>query len=87
MLVVGCRVRGGGDAVPRDLLHDVADKSSALAEVTLGARDTGLDLARGDFLFVAHVLVYALAVLPLPSQMLGEFRHDLGVCGSGARTQ
>lgn len=38
------------DAVPRNLLHDVADKSSALAEVALGAGDTGLDLARGDFL-------------------------------------
>lgn len=36
--------------LPGDLLDDVTDESGALAQVTLGARDTGLDNARGGFL-------------------------------------
>ena len=36
--------------VPGDLLDDVTDESGALAEVTLGARDTGGGLAGGDLL-------------------------------------
>lgn len=36
--------------LPSNLLDDVADESSALAQVTLGAGDTGLDDAGGGFL-------------------------------------
>lgn len=36
---------------PSDLLDDVTDKRSAFAEVTLGARDTGLDNASGGLLY------------------------------------
>lgn len=37
--------------VPSDLLDDVPNERSALAEVALHARDTRLRLARGDFLY------------------------------------
>jgi hypothetical protein len=40
-----------GKGVPGNLLHNIPHESSALAEVTLGARDTGLHLARGDLLY------------------------------------
>jgi len=39
----------GGEA--RNLLDNVPHESSALAEVALGARNTGLRLARGDLLY------------------------------------
>lgn len=37
--------------VPRNLLHDIPNESSPLAQVALHARDTRLWLARGDFLY------------------------------------
>lgn len=37
--------------VPGNLLDNVPHESSALAEVALGARNTGLRLARGDLLY------------------------------------
>ena len=40
-----------GKGVPRNLLHNIPHESGALAEVALGARDTGLHLARGDLLY------------------------------------
>jgi hypothetical protein len=40
-----------GKGVPRNLLDNVPHESSALAEVALGARNTGLRLARGDLLY------------------------------------
>lgn len=40
-----------GKGVPSNLLHNIPHESSALAEVALGARDTGLHLARGDLLY------------------------------------
>lgn len=39
-----------GQDLPSNLLDDVADESGALAQVTLGAGDTGLDDAGGGFL-------------------------------------
>lgn len=36
---------------PSNLLDDVPDESSALAQVALGARDTGLNNARGSLLY------------------------------------
>lgn len=42
----------GGDGVPRNLLNNVADESSPLAQMTLLARHTGLWLVRGDFLHI-----------------------------------
>lgn len=36
--------------LPSNLLDDVPNESSALAQVTLGAGNTGLDNARGGFL-------------------------------------
>lgn len=41
---------GGGQGLPSNLLDDVADEGGALAQVTLGAGDTGLDDAGGGFL-------------------------------------
>ena len=43
--------RWWGKVVPRNLLHNIPHESGALAEVALGARDTGLHLARGDLLY------------------------------------
>jgi hypothetical protein len=40
-----------GKGVPGNLLDNVPHESSALAEVALGARNTGLRLARGDLLY------------------------------------
>lgn len=40
-----------GKGVPRNLLDNVPHERSALAEVALGARNTGLRLARGDLLY------------------------------------
>ena len=45
------RRRWWGKVVPRNLLHNIPHESGALAEVALGARDTGLHLARGDLLY------------------------------------
>lgn len=41
---------GGNQHLPSNLLDDVADEGGALAQVTLGAGDTGLDDAGGGFL-------------------------------------
>lgn len=41
----------GSEDVPRNLLDDVPNESSALAEVALHARDTRLHRAGGDFLY------------------------------------
>lgn len=37
--------------LPSDLLDDLPNESGALAQVTLGARDTGLNDARGGLLY------------------------------------
>lgn len=41
---------GGKQYLPSNLLDDVADEGGALAQVTLGAGDTGLDDTGGGFL-------------------------------------
>jgi len=60
-----------GKGVPRNLLDNVPHESSALAEVALGARNTGLRLARGDLLYTrkpGQPVSFVLHIHPHPSR-------------------
>lgn len=57
-----------GKGVPSNLLHNISHESSALAEVALGARDTGLHLTRGDLLYTRK-----------PGQPLSMIPHSLSL--------
>jgi hypothetical protein len=69
-----------GKGVPRNLLDNVPHESSALAEVALGARNTGLRLARGDLLYtrkpgqpvslILHVRPHPPISIPLSSSSI-----------------
>jgi hypothetical protein len=71
-----------GKGVPRNLLHNIPHESSALAEVALGAGNTGLHLARGDLLYTHKPgqpmsFISILALSPILSMSSSIF---LGLC-------
>lgn len=71
---------GGGSGerhLPSNLLDDVADESGALAQVTLGAGDTGLDDAGGGFLHCGNRPIISFKVhRPRTASRRGGQRRD-----------
>lgn len=74
--------RGEGEYhLPSNLLDDVADEGGALAQVTLGAGDTGLDDAGGGFLQFWNRPIISFKVhhpqLPREEEGSAEILHEV----------
>lgn len=67
--------------LPSNLLDDVADEGGALAQVTLGAGDTGLDDAGGGFLQFWNRPIISFKVhhpqLPREEEGSAEILHEV----------